>query len=89
MNKIKRGEVVKVVIEYPDRLARFGFEYLKFFMESFGVELVVLNGRENEEEIKEELAEDLIAAVKSFAARIYWQRGANKRHDNSSDQANF
>lgn len=89
MNKIKRGEVVKVVIEYPDRLARFGFEYLKFFMESFGVELVVLNGRENEEEIKEELAEDLIAAVKSFAARIYWQRGANKRHGNSSDQANF
>ena len=53
MNKIKRGEVAKVVIEYPDRLARFGFEYLKFFMESFGVELVVLNGRENEEDIKE------------------------------------
>jgi len=53
LNKIKRGEVAKVVIEYPDRLARFGFEYLKFFMESFGVELVVLNGRENEEDIKE------------------------------------
>ena len=51
MNKIKRGEVVKVVIECPDRLARFGFEYLNFFMESFGVELVVLNGRENEEDI--------------------------------------
>jgi predicted site-specific integrase-resolvase len=25
LNKIKRGEVQKVVIEYPDRLARFGF----------------------------------------------------------------
>jgi len=69
LNKIKRGEVVKVVIEYPDRLARFGFEYLKFFMESFGVELVVLNGRENEEEIKEELAEDLIAAVYIFCSK--------------------
>lgn len=43
LNKIKRGEVEKVVIEYPDRLARFGFEYLKFLMESFGVELIVLN----------------------------------------------
>ena len=69
MNKIKRGEVAKVVIEYPDRLARFGFEYLKFFMESFGVELVVLNGRENEEDIKEELAEDLIAAVYIFCSK--------------------
>jgi len=69
LNKIKRGEVVKVVIEYPDRLARFGFEYLKFFMESFGVELVVLNGRENEEDIKEELAEDLIAAVYIFCSK--------------------
>ena len=69
MNKIKRGEVVKVVIVYPDRLASFGFEYLKFFMESFGVELVVLNGRENEEEIKEELAEDLIAAVYIFCSK--------------------
>ena len=88
MNKIKRGEVAKVVIEYPDRLARFGFEYLKFFMESFGVELVVLNGRENEEDINRELAEDLIAIVTSFAARIYGNRGA-KKHGNGSGEANF
>jgi len=74
LNKIKRGEVVKVVIEYPDRLARFGFEYLKFFMESFGVELVVLNGRENEEDIKEELAEDLIAAVYIFCSKDLWTK---------------
>ncbi|SDF20954.1 Resolvase, N terminal domain [Thermoanaerobacter thermohydrosulfuricus] len=74
MNKIKRGEVEKVVIEYPDRLVRFGFEYLKFFMESFGVELIVLNGEENKEDVNKELAEDLIAIVTSFAARIYGQK---------------
>ncbi len=83
LNKIRRGEVEKVVVEYPDRLARFGFEYLKFFMESFGVELIVLNGKENEEEVNKRLAEDLIAIVTSFAARIYGQRGA-KRRGNSS-----
>ncbi|MGB9813634.1 MAG: IS607 family transposase [Thermovenabulum sp.] len=82
LNKIKRGEVEKVVVEYPDRLARFGFEYLKFFMESFGVELVVLDGKENEEDVNKELAEDLIAIVTSFAARIYGQRGG-KKHDNN------
>ena len=84
LNKIKRGEVQKVVIEYPDRLARFGFEYLKFFMESFGVELIVLNGEENEKDVNKELAEDLIAIVTSFAARIYGQRGG-KKHANNTD----
>ncbi|SFQ28979.1 Predicted site-specific integrase-resolvase [Caldicoprobacter faecalis] len=83
LNKIKRGEVQKVVIEYPDRLARFGFEYLKFFMESFGVELIVLNGEENEQDVNKELAEDLIAIVTSFAARIYGQKGG-KRDDNNT-----
>lgn len=82
LNKIKRGEVEKVVVEYPDRLARFGFEYLKFFMESFGVELIVLDGEKNKWDVNKELAEDLIAIVKSFAARIYGQRGA-KIHVNN------
>lgn len=83
MNKIKRGEVEKVVIEYPDRLARFGFEYLKFFMKSFGVELIVLNRKQNEEDVNIELAEGLIAIVTSFAARIYGQRGGKKRDNNT------
>lgn len=80
LNKVKRGEVEKVVIEYPDRLARFGYEYLKFFLESFGVELIVLNGEENEEDRTKELAEDLIAIVTSFAARIYGSRGGKKKN---------
>ena len=84
LNKIKRGEVKKVVIEYPDRLARFGFKYLKFFMESFGVELIILNDRENENDTNKELAEDLIAIVTSFAARIYGQRGGKKYDSNTS-----
>ncbi|AAM23967.1 IS607 family transposase [Caldanaerobacter subterraneus] len=84
LNKVKRGEVEKVVVEYPDRLARFGFEYLKFFMESLGVELIVLSGEENKEEINKELAEDLIAIVTSFTARIYGQRGGKKHVNNPS-----
>jgi len=83
LNKVKRGEVKKVVIEYPDRLARFGYEYLKFFLESSGVELVIVNGKENEEDRHRELAEDLIAIVTFFAARIYGSREGKKRNDNS------
>ncbi len=83
LNKVKRGEVEKVVIEYPDRLARFGYEYLKFFFESFGVELVVLNGEGNEEDRTKELAEDLIAIVTSFAARVYGSRRGKRKNAES------
>ena len=79
LNMVKRGEVEKVVIEYPDRLARFGYEYLKFFLESFGVELIVLDGEENEEDRTKELAEDLIATAAFFAARVYGSRGGKKK----------
>ena len=79
LNKVKRGEVKKVVVEYPDRLARFGFNYLRVFFESHGVELVVVNGHEHEEDRMRELAEDLIAIVTSFAARVYDSRGGKKK----------
>jgi len=79
LNKIKRGEVKTVIIEYPDRLARFGYEYLKFFMETFGVKLIVINGKEETEDLNKELAEDLIAIVTSFSARIYGARGGKKK----------
>ena len=79
LNKVKRGEVRKVVVECPDRLARFGFNYLKVFFESHGVELVVVNGNEHEEDRMRELAEDLIAIVTSFAARVYGSRGGKKK----------
>ncbi|MCS3916654.1 putative site-specific integrase-resolvase [Caldanaerobacter subterraneus subsp. tengcongensis MB4] len=46
------------------------------------MELIVLNGKENEEDINKELAEDLIAIVTSFVARIYGQR--SKKHDSNT-----
>jgi predicted site-specific integrase-resolvase len=80
LNMVKRGEVERVVVEYPDRLARFGFHYLKEFFDGFGVELIVINGREGEKERVQELVEDLVAIVSSFAAKIYGQRGAKNAH---------
>ncbi len=80
MNQIKEGRVKKVVIDYPDRLARFGYEYLKFILDAYDVELEILHAPETEE-VQKELAEDLIAIVSSFAARIDGHRGGNKKND--------
>jgi putative resolvase len=75
--QVKEGRVKKVIIEYPDRLARFGYEYLKFILDAYGVELESLNPKETGE-LQKELAEDLIAIVSSFAARIYGHRSRKK-----------
>jgi len=57
----------------PDRLTRFGFEYLEEYFNSFGVELLVLN-REEDKSLKPELVEDLLTIVTSFAGKLYGHR---------------
>jgi putative resolvase len=80
---VERGEVERVVIEHPDRLARFGFNYLKKFLSAFGVKLIIINGNNEEKEKTIELAEDLVAMVSSFDAKIYGKEDL-KTNDNST-----
>ena len=65
-----------VVIEYRDRLARFGWGYLETFLHAFGVRVVVMEQASKDDQ--QELVEDLIAITTSFSARIYGKRGGEK-----------
>ncbi len=66
----KRVDVV--LITYRDRLTRFGFKYLQFFFEKHGVRIEeVLH---EEKEPLEELIEDFLAVIVSFAGKIYGRR---------------
>ena len=71
---VREGKCKNVVVEYEDRLARFGVEYIKTFLEDHGVRLIVVE-QENESP-EEELVRDLISIIVSFAGRIYGKRGA-------------
>lgn len=73
----RKGEIDAVVVEYKDRLARFGFEYLKDALASYGVKIIIMEENESKSP-NEELLEDLIAIVTSFSARLYGKRGAKK-----------
>ena len=73
---VREGKAKKVVVEYDDRLARFGLNYLKEIFEDHGVELVVVNRESKSPE--EELVRDLIAIVTLFSGRIYGKRGAKR-----------
>ena len=65
----KRREIRAVVVAYRDRLT-IGFEYLKTLFNTLGVEVYVVFQEESKNYIQE-LVEDLVEIVTSFAPRIY------------------
>lgn len=71
------GKINIVVVEYKDRLARFGYVYLELLCESHGVRIEAIEEKASEDE-NEELVKDLISVVTSFSARLYGRRGGRK-----------
>jgi putative resolvase len=69
-----------VLIEYPDRLVRFGFGYLEEAFRWQGVRLEVLDSPKQLEPT-EELVQDLLTIVTVVAGRLYGHRaqGVRKR----------
>jgi len=65
----KRRQIDAVIIAYKDRLARFGFEYLVELFKAYGVNVIV--AFQDEKDYMQELVEDFVEIVKSFAPRIY------------------
>ena len=70
-------EVKKIVIEYDDRLARFGFNYLKEFCKFLGIEIETVEEKVRLE-ANEEMVNDLVSIVTCFSARLYGARGGRK-----------
>jgi predicted site-specific integrase-resolvase len=68
--------VTRIVVEYQDRLTRFGFPYLEALLQAQGRTIEVLNLAEND---TEDLLADLVALVSSFTARLYGQRRAKRK----------
>jgi predicted site-specific integrase-resolvase len=73
----ERGEFKKLLIEYPDRLARFGYIYLERHLKYCGVEIETTSQKEPGD-AHTELVQDLLAVVTSFSARLYGARGGRK-----------
>lgn len=73
----ERGECHKLLIEYPDRLARFGYSYIERHLKYCGIEIVPI-GEKEPEDSQSELVRDLLSIVTSFSARLYGARGGKK-----------
>jgi len=71
-------QVDVVVVTYRDRLTRFGFEYLEHFFNQYGVRIEVVFGEEPRDTYQE-IVEDLIEIVTSFAGKLYRMRSHKKK----------
>ena len=72
---IIQGKVNKLVIEHKDRLTRFQFKFIKKMFESYGCEVIVINGLDVSNE--EELSADIMSFLASFSGKF--RRSAERR----------
>ena len=67
-----------MILTYPDRLTRFGFQYLERYFASFNTSIQIIHQKANQTP-EEELVQDLISIVTSFSGRIHGLRSAKAR----------
>jgi excisionase family DNA binding protein len=75
---VATDQVAEIVVTYPDRLTRFGQEYLQVLFESFGVTLTVLDPDEDKT-AEQELVDDMLALLASFSGRLYGMRSHKQK----------
>ena len=73
---LTQDEVTRIVVEHHDRLTRFGFNYLKAWMDLKGCEIEVINAVGDD---KEDLMKDFVSLITSFTARLYGLRRSKRQ----------
>ncbi len=63
-------EIDRIVINYKDRIIRFGYELITKLCDIYNVEIEVINHTE-EKENKEELLEDVLSIITEFSCKLY------------------
>jgi len=78
LDYVVNRQVDVIVVTYRDRLTRFGLEYLEYFFRQYGVRVEAVLGEEPKE-TRQELVEDLIEVVSSFAGKLYGLRSRRRK----------
>ena len=68
-------QVVRIVMEHRDRLARFGFDLLEAALAVSGRHVVVIE----DEEATDDLVQDVLEILTSACGRLYGRRSARHR----------
>ncbi len=83
LKRLGSPEIKKILIEYKDRLCRYGFSTFKAYCQTLGIEVEVMEEKESVE-FEQEFAEDIVALVASYSARLYGRRGGRKKREENT-----
>jgi putative resolvase len=72
------GTIDRLVITHKDRLMRFGSELIFSLCESFGIEVVIINAKE-ESSFEDDLVQDVLEIITVFSARLYGSRSRKNK----------
>lgn len=78
IDAVLKGEVNHIVVEYKDRLARYGFKFLMRFFKGLGCEIEYLEEKATKDD-NEELVQDVLSLFTCFSARLYGKRGGRPK----------
>ena len=72
LERLHRGDKLRIVVAHRDRLARFGFDLIQWLAEQNGGEILVLGNTDYSPE--QELTEDILAILHTFSCRLHGLR---------------
>lgn len=70
INLAIKGEVSELVVTYKDRLARFGFDIIKYLIETYSDGRIIIVNALEEKTPMEEISEDIISIMNIYTAKI-------------------
>lgn len=76
---IQSNQVERIVVNYKDRLIRFGFEMLEQICQFHNVEIDIINHTEDKS-YEQELVEDMLSIITVFSSRLYGSRSKKTKN---------
>jgi len=78
IDAVIKKEVNHIVVEYKDRLARYGFKFLMRFFKGLGCTIEFLDEKATKDD-NEELVQDVLSLFTCFSAKLYGRRGGRPK----------
>jgi len=78
----KKNQFSTILINFKDRLTRFGYKYIEKYLSEFNVKIIC--NKLDDKTPESELVEDLVAIVHSFSGKLYRMRRTEKEKNSKS-----
>ena len=75
LSVLQDTRITTIVVEHPERLARFGYEMVEACLSAAGRRILAVETGE----LSDDLVQDMIDVLTSFCARLYGRRSARNR----------